>query len=202
MPPTRRQRGGAEFLALDCEMIQGERGQMLAEVAIVNRDGDVVYHSYVRPSGPVVDYRTAISGIEPEMLRVEAGAKPFHRVQKDVLQILQGNILVGHALANDLKALRIQVDPRDMRNTAIHPAFKTLSPVGQLQPRKLAMLHSEYVGNADFQQGAHSAVADAQASMRVFLAAGLDWNAPVVHEGPTLRGRVVTKTRRGRRRAF
>lgn len=176
----RKQLGGHKYLALDCEMIEGPRRRsMVAEVAVVDWDSTVVYHSYVQPTGPVVDYREAISGITPEKL---VGAPPLPKVQENLIRLLEGSVLVGHALDNDLRALGIHYEP--VRNTAKHPFFQTLGPKGQLQPRKLAALYNEYVGNGAIQQGAHGAIEDAKASMRVYRYLHAGWNAPVVHEGP------------------
>ena len=95
----------------------------LAEVSIVNFDGDLVYHRYVKPQERVTgmplmhdcmsdvcgavadqarlvtDYRTKYSGIRPRHLEKAA---TFAEVQKEVAQLTQNCILVGHALSNDL----------------------------------------------------------------------------------------------------
>jgi RNA exonuclease 4 len=152
---------------------------MVAEVAVVDWEGNIVYHTYIQPTGPVVDYREAISGITPEKL---VGAPPLAKVQDDLVHVLDGSVLVGHALDNDLRALGIRYTP--VRNTAKHPFFQTLGPRGQLQPRKLAALYANYVGNGTIQQGAHGAVEDAKASMRVYRFLHDQWNASVIHEGP------------------
>lgn len=48
----------------------GEMGaeNMVARVSIVNQLGQCLYDKYVKPNEPVVDYRTAVSGIRPEDL--------------------------------------------------------------------------------------------------------------------------------------
>ncbi len=158
---------------------------MLAEVALVDWNGDVVYHSYVQPTGPVANYREEISGITPEMLTEEAGAHPFSEVQAAVIHHLRNKILVGHALENDLKALKLQFPPQYIRNTAHHSFFQTMDPRGQLQPQKLSKLYNTYVGNAAIQTGTHGAVEDARASMRVYRSRHNNWATPVVHYGPT-----------------
>ena len=172
------------YLALDCEMVGGRKGSMLAEVAIVDWNGMVVYHSYVQPTDVVVDYRTSVSGITPEKLTPRSGARSFRRVQQEVLELLQGAILVGHALENDLRALGIRVS--HVRNTAHHPAFQTMTARGQLQPQRLAALYERYVNVAGIQHESHSAVEDARASMRVYRTYHEEWNRPVEHAGPIL----------------
>ncbi len=190
---TRKQRGGApgapapRYLALDCEMVEGpHKRSIVAEVGIVDWDGNTVYHAYVQPQGPVVNYRTEISGIRPAMLTARRGAKSFATVQGEVADILDGNILVGHALSNDLRALRLAHPAANIRNTAQHNYFKTMASRGQLQPQKLATLYSRYVGNVAIQQGAHGALEDARAAMRVYRTRHSEWEEPVTHYGPTL----------------
>ncbi len=59
-------------VCIDCEMVGiGEMGldNMLARVSIVNQLGQCLYDKYVKPTEPVVDYRTSISGITEENLQ-------------------------------------------------------------------------------------------------------------------------------------
>ena len=176
-----RKQGGSPYIALDCEMVEGlRRKPMVAEVALVDWNGDVIYHTYVQPTGPVKNYREEITGLTPAILD---GARPFEEVQAEVLRHLQGKIVVGHALENDLRALQIRLNPADIRNTAHHPFFQTLGPK-TLQPQKLAKLYETYVGNAEIQKGHHGAIEDARASMRLYKTYHNSWDIPVFHSGP------------------
>ena len=59
-------------MALDCEMVGvGPKGEesIAARVSVVNQHGKCVYDKYVKPTEPVTDYRTAVSGVRPEHLR-------------------------------------------------------------------------------------------------------------------------------------
>jgi len=49
----------------------GEMGleNMLARVSIVNQLGECLYDKYVKPTEPIVDYRTAVSGITEQHLQ-------------------------------------------------------------------------------------------------------------------------------------
>lgn len=92
-------------LAIDCEMVGvGENGKdsILARVSIVNQHNECVYDKHVIPTEPVTDYRTSVSGIRPSDLKKSNNALPFSVVQKEVSEILESRILVGHALHNDL----------------------------------------------------------------------------------------------------
>jgi RNA exonuclease 4 len=63
------------LLALDCEMvgvgIDGSKSA-LARVVLVNAAGNAVLDQYVRPTVPVTDFRTAVSGIRPHHLQARA----------------------------------------------------------------------------------------------------------------------------------
>ena len=53
-------------MAIDCEMVGvGPEGKesALARIVIVNSYGNVIYDKYSKPLEPVVDYRTAVSGV-------------------------------------------------------------------------------------------------------------------------------------------
>ena len=80
-----------KYLALDCEMVGvGEDGKesILAEVAIVNVHGACVYHSYVKPTEFVTNWRTRVSGITPKDA-LEQG-REFSDVQREVSEIIKG----------------------------------------------------------------------------------------------------------------
>lgn len=94
-------------IALDCEMVgvgPNGRDHMLARVSIVNEKGEIVMDKYVKPTEPVIDYRTRFSGITPKHLE---NAYNFTDVQAEVSRIKLNRILVGHAVHNDLKVLKM-----------------------------------------------------------------------------------------------
>lgn len=138
-----------------------DKESALARVSIVNWNGDQVYDSYVRPKEHVTDWRTHVSGIAPKHM-IEA--RSFEEVQKDVAQILEGTILVGHSIRNDLKVLMYSHPQRDIRDTSKHLPFRKIAGGGS--PR-LKLLASELLG-LKIQDGAHSSVEDARATMLLF----------------------------------
>lgn len=158
-----------KFLAMDCEMVgtgpPPADDSVLARVSIVNFHGEQVYDSFVQPvSGvEVTDYRTFVSGIRPHHLRPDV-ARTFSQVQKEVSALLEGKILIGHALKNDLDVLLLSHPKRDIRDTARHPAFRKMSMGRAPALRKLA---KEYLG-MEIQSGEHSSVEDARATMMLF----------------------------------
>ncbi|EGE84806.1 3'-5' exonuclease [Blastomyces dermatitidis] len=154
-----------KYIAIDCEMVgvgpNPDRDSALARVSIVNYNGEQVYDSFVRPKEAVTDWRTHISGVSEKHM---ADAREFEVVQKDVAGILDGCILIGHAVRNDLDALLLSHPKRDIRDTSKHPPYRRIA--GGSSPR-LKILASELLG-LEIQGAAHSSVEDAQATMLLF----------------------------------
>lgn len=138
-----------------------DRESALARVSIVNFNGEQVYDSFVRPKELVTDWRTPVSGVSAKDMRE---ARSLEQVQADVSKILDGNVLVGHAVRNDLNALLLSHPKRDLRDTARHPPFRKWAGGGS--PR-LKILAAEILG-IEIQSGAHSSVEDARATMLLF----------------------------------
>lgn len=154
-----------KFIAIDCEMVgvgpTPDTDSALARVSIVNYHGHQLYDSFVQPKETVTDYRTFVSGITPQLLQ---SARTFEAVQADVAKLLDGKILVGHAIKNDLDALLLGHPKRDIRDTSRHPAFRQLARGKTPGLKKLAR---EVLG-VDIQGGEHSSIEDARATMLLF----------------------------------
>ncbi|KAJ5567143.1 hypothetical protein N7535_006449 [Penicillium sp. DV-2018c] len=153
------------YIAMDCEMVgvgpNPDNDSALARVSVVNFNGDQVYDSYVRPKEMVTDWRTHVSGIAPKHM-VEA--RSLEHVQKDIAEIMKDRVLVGHAVSNDLDALLLSHPKRDIRDTSKHPPYRKIAGGGS--PR-LKVLAEEFLG-ITIQEGAHSSVEDARATMALF----------------------------------
>ena len=156
-----------KFLAIDCEMVGTGPldDNVLARVSIVNFHGEQIYDSFVQPvpGVEVTDYRTFVSGIRPHHLKPDV-ARTFSEVQKDVAALLEGKILIGHALKNDLDVLLLSHPKRDIRDTSRHSTFRKMSMGRAPALRKLA---KEFLG-MEIQGGEHSSVEDARATMMLF----------------------------------
>jgi RNA exonuclease 4 len=158
-----------KYLALDCEMVgtgpPPHLEHLLARASLVNFHGDLIYDSYVLPppNAKVEDYRTFVSGIKPSHLAPNY-ARSYSEVQKDVAKLLEGRVLVGHALKNDLQVLGFGHPRRDMRDTSRYAKFRELSGG---RPPALRLLAEKELG-VRIQVGEHSSVEDARATMGLF----------------------------------
>jgi RNA exonuclease 4 len=159
-----------KVIAIDCEMVGIDTGKdsMLARVSLVNKYGNCIYDKYVLPSEPVVDYRTHVSGVRPKDLH---NGESFETVQKEVAEILQGRILVGHALRNDLKVLFLSHPRKAIRDTSRYRLFRKFTNGRTPSLRKLA---EELLG-VKIQQGEHDSVVDAKAAMQLYLLYRKEW---------------------------
>lgn len=107
-PPTLSDDAFLDVAALDCEMIYTTAGMSVARVSVVDSEGKQVFDEIVRPDRgvKVIDYITRFSGITPEMLN--NAVLDLSAVRQALRAIIGPNtILVGHALENDLKTLRM-----------------------------------------------------------------------------------------------
>lgn len=162
-------------IAIDCEMVGvGENGKdsIIARVSLVNQYGECVYDKYVQPTESVTDYRTHVSGIRPEDLK-KNNAHPFQLVQKEVSTMLEGRILVGHALHNDLQVLLLSHPKQKIRDTQKCKIFRKKNPsLGGLS--SLKKLVKTLLG-ISIQEGEHNSVHDAQAAMRLYTTFKKEW---------------------------
>ncbi len=168
-----------KYLALDCEMVGiGKDGleSALARISIVDYNEAIVLDTYVQVDQPVVDYRTFVSGIREEHLHPE-NAIEFKKCQEIVKKLLNGKILVGHALKNDLAVLKIDHPWYACRDTAkFEPFMKKDKKTNMLRPRKLKDL-AETKLNREIQRAGHEhcSVEDATAALELYKKARVKW---------------------------
>lgn len=177
---------------------------ILARVSLVSHEMSTVYDAFVLPpmDTHISDYRTKYSGITPWHLKPgnkTTNPKPFAEVQARVAELIDGRVLVGHALSGDLKVLGLTHPRARIRDTSRHPKYRTLYSRGLIpsspadngdaeRPRptagpeaivkgkgrtpSLKMLASSVLGwdiQGDEVKG-HSSVEDAKAAMALFKA--------------------------------
>ncbi|KAM9773775.1 RNA exonuclease 4 [Syngnathus typhle] len=167
--------GLTRAVAIDCEMVGvGPDGEdsILARVSLVNQFGKCVYDKFVKPSENVTDYRTAVSGIRPEDIK---NGENVTTVRKEVAEILQGRIVVGHAIHNDFKILLLDHPKKKIRDTQKYKPFRKIAKTNRPALRVLC----KEILNVKIQQGEHSSVHDAQATMRLYTLVKKDWEAQI-----------------------
>lgn len=170
--PTNDDFSLTDEVAMDCEMVGVAQGtkSALGRVTLVNKWGNVIYDEFVRPLEYVVDFRTRISGIRP---RDMWKAKDFRIVQKKVADLINGRILVGHALHNDLKVLLLSHPKKDIRDTSTYHLFQKNG-----SSRALRHLAAEVLG-VQIQNGEHCPIDDARAAMLLYQKNRRDWEKSV-----------------------
>jgi len=158
-------------LAMDCEFVGvGEDGvdNMLARVSLVNSHGDCVYDKFVKPTEPVTDYRTAVSGVRKEDL---VSGEDFAVVQKEVCDLIEGRRLVGHAIHNDLKILHLSHRKREIRDTSKYKPFRAIAQTRHPSLKKLCRL----VLGIRIQDGEHDSICDARSAMQLYQLHKRQW---------------------------
>jgi len=169
--------GLTKAVGMDCEMVGvGFKGEesVLARVSIVNHFGHCVYDKYVKPREKVTDYRTHVSGIRPADI---ADGCDFKDVQKEVSDIMNGRVLVGHSIKNDLKVLFLTHPKRMIRDTSLYKPFRAAF---NGKTPSLKNLSARFLG-VSVQEGEHSSVQDAQATMRLYTMFKKDWEREIVN---------------------
>ncbi|CAN8075613.1 unnamed protein product [Agarophyton chilense] len=162
-----------DIVAMDCEMVGvGPDGKQnaLARVSVVNYSGDVLYDSFVKVKERVTDYRTKWSGVKPEDVASNSSkAVEPYEAQKAVGDVIRGRIVVGHALKNDLKVLRISHPWQDVRDTSIFfkRLWKTQGRRTGVGP-KLSVVVAEVLGVDTFQKSEHDSCEDARAALALY----------------------------------
>ncbi|CAL8084886.1 unnamed protein product [Orchesella dallaii] len=161
------------IIAMDCEMV-GVGPMMesaLARVSIVNEYGYCLYDKFVKPKLKVTDFRTKYSGIREADLR---NATPFELVGKEVARLLKSHILIGHSLEYDLAVLFLTHPKARTRDTAVY--FKKV--LHQRLTPALRTLVKKILG-VQIQEGEHSSIVDAQATMALYRVCQKDWELSV-----------------------
>ncbi|XP_044518414.1 apoptosis-enhancing nuclease [Gracilinanus agilis] len=174
-------------VAIDCEMVgtgPGGRVSELARCSVVSYHGDVLYDKYIRPETPIVDYRTRWSGITRQHMQ---NAIPFRVAQKEILKLLKGKLVVGHALHNDFRALKYFHPRRQTRDTLSVPSLinQTGFPV-RAQSSSLKNLALQLL-NKRIQVGqhGHSSVEDATTAMELYRLVEAQWEQKEASSHPS-----------------
>jgi RNA exonuclease 4 len=171
------------ILAMDCEMVgvgPGGARSALARVCIINEAGAVLLDTHVAQRERVTDYRTRVSGVTPACLR---SAPDLAAVRERVERLIDGRLLVGHAISHDLTALMVSHPRALVRDTArFPPLMRATAPGRRPKARRLRDLAAEVLG-LTIQGGAHSPVDDARAALYLYQRFRREWEAAAKRPG-------------------
>ncbi|KAK2838545.1 hypothetical protein Q7C36_013359 [Tachysurus vachellii] len=163
------------LLAMDCEMVgTGLNGQFseLARCSLLNYSGTVIYDKYVLPIRPVTDYRTRWSGIKKEHL---INALPYEEARNEILQIIKGKVIIGHALLHDFAVLKISLPDHVVRDTSTSHLLRKLygASSGCISLKKL----TRGLLNRSIQDDStgHCSVEDALAALDLYKLVEEEW---------------------------
>ena len=148
------------IVAMDCEMVGvGPSNQSaLGRCSIVNYNGTVIFDSFVKPDTPITNFRTRWSGIRPFHMKK---AKSLCEAVREITQVLGKKIIVGHDLRNDFNVLGI-THPRILVRDTSEISLLQLSHTPSLKLLARVFL------NRDIQNGPHSSIEDALASLDLY----------------------------------
>ncbi|KAI0723275.1 Rexo1 protein [Earliella scabrosa] len=151
-----------DIVALDCEMIYTTGGMRVARVSVVNASGKEVLDELVRMDEgvEVIDFNTRFSGITAE--KYASAVMPLVSVRKALDKLINSEtIIIGHALENDLKTLRM-IHHRCVDTVNLFP-----HPAGPPYRRALRVLVKEFLGQTIQSAGAagHSSIEDSVATL-------------------------------------
>ena len=150
------------MFGIDCEMCYNIDGEMeVVWIAIVDESLNCIYETLVKPSKPIVNYLTHITGVTEGKLRNVITT--LADVRKKITELLPPNgILCGQSLNNDLHALKM-----------FHPYVIDTSVIFNLtgsrdQKTSLKYLALQFL-KEKIQQQSHNPVFDARVSLRLVL---------------------------------
>ncbi|XP_064642488.1 uncharacterized protein LOC135496859 [Lineus longissimus] len=181
-----------QYVALDCEFVGvGEKGRKsaLGRASIVNYYGKVVLDIYSCPEEPITDFRTPWSGIHPYHMK---NAVPFESARRRIKQIIEGKIIIGHAIHNDLEVLKIAPSQENIRDTITSAKLKEM--MGSNETKCSLKKMARALLDRWIQKGSHCSVEDARASLDLFKLIEQDWDGQLKQTKRRKRGTSETES--------
>ncbi|KAG8181997.1 hypothetical protein JTE90_014376 [Oedothorax gibbosus] len=149
--------------ALDCEMSYTTAGLEVTRVAVVGADGLTVFRTDVRPEHSILDLNTQFSGVTDR--DVKMATSTLEDVQAFLLTLLNADsVLVGHALHNDLFALKM-IHERIVDTSVVFP-----HPLGGRRGSSLKFLAKKHLDlSIQDSSSGHDCIEDARTCMNLML---------------------------------
>ena len=151
---------------------------VLARVTMVSYDGDTLLDAFVRIEEKVSDYRTSVSGVHPGDLTSDK-ALSFGEVRRRVMLLLEGKVLVGHGLENDLRVLNIGHPWHMTRDTSLYTTFMRLDSYGCFNQGSLKYLARRFLGKC-IQESTHCSKEDACTAMDLYKLVKAEWDYTII----------------------
>ena len=171
------------LFGIDCEMCYTAAGLELTRATLVDADGAVVLDRLVLPHNDILNYNTQFSGITADTL--SAVTTRLDDVRAEILSVVRArDIIVGHSLENDLRALRL------IHRRCIDTAVLYVHPRGPPHKSSLRYLSKKYL-NTEIQvgSGGHDSAEDAAAAIKLAklkIARGRDFGMTTPRTQPLL----------------
>ncbi|XP_014811880.1 PREDICTED: exonuclease GOR-like [Calidris pugnax] len=155
--------GNYGVYALDCETCYTTHGLELTRVTVVDAKLQVVYDTFVKPDGKVLDYDIRLSGAREDDLKNTTTS--LRDVQAVLLNLFSADtIVIGHSLENGLFTLKL------IHDTVVDTSVVFPHRLGLPHKRPLASLMADYLRRIHQDDvGGHNSRDDAIACMELIL---------------------------------
>ncbi|ORD97710.1 YFE9 [Hepatospora eriocheir] len=145
------------LIALDCEMVETEIGVEVGKIAILDKNGSLIYNKIVKPNNLIIDYRTDYSGLTKKSFELDFIS--YKMLIEDLQEIIGTNtIVVGHGLENDLGTLKFYT------TNVIDTAYLFINSLGL--KIGLNILCKKYL-KYEIQKGSHNPYEDALCTLKL-----------------------------------
>jgi len=133
--------------------------------------------TWVAVDEPIVDFRTAITGIDWEEFE-NKNKMTFSDAREAVLELIAGKIVVGHAVWNDFQALNILHPDHMVRDTALYVPLRPGNlPPWQRENLPSLRLLAKYCLEEEIRYGCHDSRIDAATALRLYTRHREDWES-------------------------
>jgi len=183
-----------KVLAIDCEMVESEKGMELCQCVVVDWSGNTLMNELVMPRREITTYNTQWSGVSAETLK--GVTTRLEDIQEGLKKWITGStILIGHSLDNDLRVLEL-IHSRVVDTSVIYPHNKEGF---KYSLKHLAIKHLKRNIQSGHGTSGHNPVEDAVTALDLVKLKVIQGPSLGVHSArPVKRG--LAKTLRGLKR--